>query len=188
MIKRSKYSVKGALLILCGIIIAFCPGIITGIFYIAGLLIIIGSITTLIDFKNKGLPVMTRNIAGIIAGVCVTALPRFLMIKISVIAGLIFTVLGITRLVSTIQNTKSSQNKAVSIALSVLLILAGIFFLFNPIKIGNAIRIIIGLVLVGFGIFDFIASNIAKKIYDNADIANSEIIDVEAFSVNESNH
>ncbi len=186
MAERSDYVIKGILLAILGVIIAFCPKIISGIFYVIGFIIIIGSVKTLLSSAGKGAPMVGGSIIGMIAGVFVAALPRFLMIKISLLAGVIFTILGITRLFATIKKNDGSS-KIISIAWSIVLILGGTFFMINPLKLGNAIRFAIGLILIGFGVFDFIVAKFIKKRYGSTNKSGSDIVDVDAFFVNDKN-
>ncbi|MCQ2468511.1 MAG: DUF308 domain-containing protein [Ruminococcus sp.] len=185
MAERSDYLVKGVLLVILGIIIAFFPKIISGIFCVIGLIIIIGSVKTLFTSAGQGAPMIGGSIIGMLIGAFIAALPKFLMIRISLLAGTIFAILGITRLIGTIKKRSEGRSRIISIAWAVVLILGGIFFMINPLRLGNAIRFAIGLILTGFGVFDFIVAKFIKQRYSGSTSSSSGIVDVDTFSVHD---
>ncbi len=185
MANNSGFMFKGIILALCGAVIAFFPGVITWVFYAVGIIIIIGSIVTLIKSFGEGSPMIGGCILGMLIGGGITYLPVLISVKIPLIAGIIFTILGITRLSKTLGKNYEGKNKAVSIALAVLLIIAGLFFVINPLKISNVIRIILGLILIAFSAFSFYTAYTAKKRYSGRNSFNSDIIDVNSFSVHD---
>lgn len=185
MAERSDYLVKGVLLVILGIIIAFFPKVISGIFCVIGLIIIIGSVKTLFTSAGQGAPMIGGSIVGMLIGAFIAALPKFLMIRISLLAGTIFAILGITRLIGTIKKGSEGRSRIISIAWAVVLILGGIFFMINPLRLGNAIRFAIGLILTGFGVFDFIVAKFIKQRYSGSTSSSSGIVDVDTFSVHD---
>ena len=115
------------------------------------------------------------GIAGIIIGAIVCLLPRLISVGIPIIAGIIFLYSGISRLVSSLKGSKSPTAKKAGIIFGAVLSVFGAFLLFSPFKAGVLVRIIIGVLMIALGVFNFYVAHVAKQRIDN-DVPN--IIDV----------
>lgn len=167
MIDNSGYIFKGIMLTLCGALIAFCPGVITWIFYIVGALIIFGSGCTYIGSLKEGGGMFFGSLIAAGIGFGIICLPRLLTVKIPLIAGIIFAVVGILRLIKT-KSENYDGNKALSAVFGILLVLAGVFFIVNPFKVSTVIRIIIGVIMIALGIFDFAVAHAITQRNNNS--------------------
>ena len=182
MIDNSGYIFKGIMLVLCGIIIAFFPGIITWIFYAVGAIIIFGSGCTYISSLKEGGGMFFGSLIAAGIGFGIMYLPHILTVKIPLIAGIVFAVVGILRLIKT-YSEKYDGNKAVSTVMGILLVLAGIFFIINPFKISTVIRITIGVIMICLGIFNFAVAYAIKQRNENSE---PSVIDVDVNSISDS--
>ena len=182
MIDNSGYIFKGIMLTICGIIIAFFPGVITWIFYALGAIIIFGSGCTYVGSLKEGGEMLFGSLIAAGIGFGIMFLPRILTVQIPLIAGIIFAVVGILRLVKT-YSKKYDGNKAVSTVIGILLVLAGIFFIVNPFKVSAVIRIIIGVIMILLGIFDFAVAYTIKQRNDNSQ---PSVVDIDVNSISDS--
>lgn len=175
MIDNSGYVFKGIMLVLCGVIIGFFPSVITWIFYAVGAIVIFGSGCTYVGSLKEGGGMFFGSLIAALIGFLIISLPRLLTVKIPLIAGIVFAIVGILRLLRT-QSGKYDGNKAVSTVFGILLVLAGIFFIVNPFKVSTVIRITIGVIMILLGIFDFAVAYAIKQRNDNT---HPSIVDVE---------
>ena len=166
-ISNSDYIAKGLTLIISGVLIGFFPNIIAWIFYIIGGIIVLSSIFMLLGGVNSGMDgtLAGSSIAGIIIGVIVLLLPR-------VISVIFYAISRLSRLF------KSGEDKnlnKISLGFSLALLAFGIFLLFRPFAAGNLARIIIGIIMILLGVFNFYVAHMINK--RNKDSA-PDIIDV----------
>lgn len=185
MASKSEYITKGILLCLGGIIIAFFPNIISWILYVIGGIIILGSIGTLISTAGEGSPMLGGSLTGIIIGGVIVYLPNIISVHIPLIAGIVVAVSGVIRLISTLSKNDDGRNNKISIIWAVAMILIGLFFVFNPLKVSSAVRLLIGIFLIGSGIFDFVMAYIVDNRIKNEsnNPTQPEIIDINSFTV-----
>ncbi|MCM1315333.1 MAG: DUF308 domain-containing protein [Prevotella sp.] len=169
---------KGLILLISGIIIAFFPGIISSLFYIIGVAVIIFNVINIIRSLTAGNPNVIPDIIGIIIGGAITSLPHFVQTIIPLTIGLILAFNGIDYAARALNNNGSRIVNAVLAAIDLVL---GGTLLFHLVSAGNATRIIAGIVMIATGIYDFISD---KK---SGNGGNSEIIDVDSYSVREDN-
>ena len=181
MNENKTYIIKGAGLILCGALIGFVPNIITYLFYGVGLFILLLCAVRLVSSISKGTfnGMFVSCLFGALAGCAVMALPRFIKVQIPLITGIIFTVMGVSRLIRTF-GSEYSGNKTAGIITSVFLTFCGIFFMLNPLKISSAFRVAIGLAVIILGIFNLIAAFRIKQQNENVQ---PTVVDVESYSV-----
>ena len=181
MLDNKSHIFKGAAPFLCGLLIAFVPNIISNLFYLIGLAILILCALRFINaMKNDTLhSELTSCIMGVLVGLAVIALPRFVKVQIPLIFGVIFAVVGLSRLLRTLRNDYTGK-KMMSLAGAVILLLAGVFFMINPLKISGAVRIIFGLAVAAMGVFNLYVAYTMKKHNDNVE---PTVVDVDSFSV-----
>lgn len=164
-IDNSGYIFKGILLLVSGVLFAFFPGVVSWIFYIIGGIIIIGSIFTFIGGLGSGDAggLLPTSIVGAFIGLVVMYLPRIITSQISVIAGAIIAVIAITQIIKALNKELTKRMKIFQLVFSVLMLVGSIFLIFNPFHGGKIIRIIIGLVMIGFAAFNFYVAYVINE-------------------------
>ena len=174
--------VKGAGLIICGLLIGFVPNIVSVIFYFFGLLIIVLCAVRLIKaIANGTFDVMFAGcIFGALTGVIVMSLPHFVKVQVPLIIGIILTVTGASKLIRTL--SADVQKKTAGIISAAFLVISGLFFMINPLKISGAFRIAIGLAVALIGVFHLYGAYRLKKQNDNIQ---PDVVNIDSFSVND---
>ena len=179
MLKKihSDYITKGVVLTISGALIGFFPGVISMLFYIIGGIIIVASVIMLLSGFGEGMDgtLFGSGIAGVIVGAIVCLLPRIIEVGIPIIAGIIFIVSGISRLFEALKKDKSPASRKAGLIFGGILSVFGAFLLFSPFKAGAIVRILIGILMIGLGIFNFYVAHVAKQRMDNEV---SDILDV----------
>lgn len=174
-IKNSGYIAKGILLTITGIVIAFMPGIITWLFYIIGGIIIASCILMFLTSLSGGDFMLPTSIFGVLIGVGFMLLPKFLSVTIPLVAGIVFGVMGISRLIGATKQEKSRDSRIGSGIVGAVLLAAAIFLIFDPFKANAAARLIIGIILFLCAAFNFYVAYTIKKRSENS---SSGIIDI----------
>jgi len=157
------YILKGVILAFSGVLVAFFPNVINWLFYIIGGIVVFACILSALSsvFGGEGGFMLPAGLGGAALGIGIILLPRFITIQIPVIVGLILTVMGAIRLTKGI--TSKEGNKKVDIILGLLFIAGGVTLLFNPFKAGKALRIMSGLIMIGFAVFNFYVAYVIKQ-------------------------
>lgn len=174
------YILKGVILAFSGVLVAFFPNVINWLFYIIGGIVVFACVLSALSsvFGGDGGFMLPAGFGGALLGVGIILLPRFITIQIPVIVGLILTVMGAIRLAKGI--TSKDGNKKVDIILGLLFIAGGITLLFNPFKAGKALRIMSGLIMIGFAVFNFYVAYVIKQ---RNDAYSPKIVNVDDFTV-----
>ena len=179
-IDNSGYIIKGILLLICGILFAFFPGVLSWIFYIIGGIIIIGSVLTgLKSFGGEGGSLLPVGIVGALIGLFVMYIPRFIVSKMSLIAGLILAVISITQIVKALSKELTKGLKISQLIFGIVLLVSSVFLIFNPFRGGKIIRFIVGMVMLAFAAFNFYVA----YVINGQVITNNDIIDTNAHEV-----
>ena len=174
-IKNSGYIAKGVALAASGIVIAFMPGIISWLFYIIGIIIIASCVLMLFTSLSGGDFMLPTSIFGILLGAGFMVLPRFLSVTIPLVAGIIFGIMGISRLINASKQEKARDSRIGNGIVGVILLAAAIFLIFDPFKATALARIIIGVMLFLGAAFNFYVAYTIKKRNDGS---SSGIIDI----------
>lgn len=163
-ISTSDYITKGFALVISGVLIGFFPNIISWIFYILGGIIVLSSVFMLLGGVNSGMDgtLAGSSIAGIIVGVIVLLLPRVISVGIPIVAGIVFIIYGISRLSKLFKRGEDKNVNKISLAFSLVLLAFGIFLLFRPFSAGTVARIIIGIILIILGVFNFYVAHMIR--------------------------
>lgn len=174
------YILKGVILSFSGVLIAFFPNVINWLFYIIGGIIVFACILSALSsvFGGEGTFMLPAGLAGAALGVGIILLPRFINIQIPVIAGLIFVIMGAIRLSKAVTNKEG--NRKADIILGLLFIAGGVTLLFNPFKAGKALRIMTGLIMIGFAVFNFYVAYVIKQ---RNDAYSPKIVNVDDYTV-----
>lgn len=172
----------GIILLAAGIVIAFFPQFLSGLFYIAGAVIIIYNIILLIFGFTRGVSEFSliSSAIGIIFGLAVTAFPKLIAFGLPVIIGICFIVLGIKGILTTIERKRSCKSWILQAVAEAVLIICGILFIFNPFGVTKTFIRLAGIILIIGGI-----AIIALSCLKNKKSPSSSVIDVEDFSVSD---
>lgn len=164
-IDNSGYIIKGIVLAICGVLFAFFPNVIAWVFYIIGGIIIIGSIgTTLTSLGGgDGGSLAPASAVGVLIGLLIMYLPKVISAHISIIAGIILLIISITQIVKALSKELTKGLKIFQLIFGIALLIGSVFLIFNPFKGGNIIRIIIGLVMIGFALFNFYVAYVINE-------------------------
>ncbi len=185
-IDNTGYIIKGILLLICGILFAFFPGVISWVFYIIGGAIIIGSVFTAISSFSDGGSLLPAGIVGILIGLLVIYIPKFIASQMSVITGIILGILAITQIVKALSKELTKGLKLLQLFFGITLLVSSIFLIFNPFKGGHIIRIIIGLAIIGFAAFNFYVAYVISE--RNGEVVSSDnIVESNAYEVHDNN-
>ena len=184
-IDNTGYIIKAILLLVCGILFAFFPGVISWVFYIIGGAIIIGSVFTAISSFGDGGSLLPAGIVGVLIGLLVIYIPKFIASQMSVIAGIILGVLAVTQIVKALSKELTKGLKILQLIFGIALLVSSVFLIFNPFKGGNIIRIIIGLVIMGFAAFNFYVAYVISE-RNGEVIESNNIVDTNAYEVHDS--
>lgn len=174
----SGFITKGVIYLICGILIGFLPGVVSWIFYILGGIIIVSSVFMLLGGMSSGSDSTLAGgaLAGVIIGAIIMLIPKVLHIGIPIAAGIFFFISGIVRIVKSFKEESAGVKKP-SLIFGIFVLLFGCFILAFPYRASTIARIVIGLVLIILGVFNFYVASVAKK--RNADIdSTSSIIDI----------
>ncbi|MBR5683715.1 MAG: DUF308 domain-containing protein [Ruminococcus sp.] len=186
-IDNTGYIIKAILLLVCGILFAFFPGVISWVFYIIGGAIIIGSVFTAISSFGDGGSLLPAGIVGVLIGLLVIYIPKFIASQMSVIAGIILGVLAVTQIVKALSKELTKGLKILQLIFGIALLVSSVFLIFNPFKGGKIIRIIIGLVIMGFAAFNFYVAYVISE-RNGEVIESNNIVDTNAYEVHDSDN
>lgn len=185
-IDNTCYIIKAILLLVCGILFAFFPGVISWVFYIIGGAIIIGSLFTALSSLGDGGSLLPAGVVGVLIGLLVIYIPKFIASQMSVITGIILGILAITQIVKSLSKELTKGLKLLQLIFGIALLVSSVFLIFNPFKGGHIIRIIIGLVIIGFAAFNFYVAYVISE-RNGEVIDSSNIIDSNAYDVHDNN-
>ena len=184
-IDNSKYIFKGIVLLICGVLFAFFPGVFSWIFYIIGGAIVIGSLATAIGGLGSGDGgLLPAGIGGALLGAFVMYLPKIISSQISIIAGIILSIIAIIQIVKALSKELTKKIKILQLVFGCMLLVGGIFLIFNPFHGGKIIRFIIGLVMIGYAAFNFYVTYVINE-RNGGVISSDNIIDTHGYEVND---
>lgn len=180
-IDNTGYIVKGILLAVCGVCFAFFPNVISWTFYIIGGIIVAGSVLTGLGGITQGdgslLPV---GGIGAAIGLFIMCLPKVISAHISIIVGFIILIIAIVQIIKALTKEMKKGFKIFQLVFGIILLIGSVFLIFDPFKGGNIIRIIVGIILIGYALFNFyvayvinernggvVSNTSAAKKYDN---------------------
>ena len=180
-IDNSNYIFKGILLTVCGILFAFFPGVLSWVFYIIGGIIIVGSALTVLGGlgSGDGAGIMPAGIVGVLIGLFIAYIPKFITKQMSLIAGIIIAIVAITQIVKALNKDFTKGLKLLQLIFGIVLLICSIFLIFNPYKGGNIIRIIIGIVMLLFAAFNYY---VAYVINQRNSSSSPDVIDVTGYT------
>ncbi|MBO7474020.1 MAG: DUF308 domain-containing protein [Ruminococcus sp.] len=186
-IDNTGYIIKGILLAVCGVLFAFFPGVLSWIFYIIGGIIIVSSLLTgFSSLGGDGGSLMPAGIVGVLIGLFVLYIPKFISKSMSVIAGLILTVISITQIVKALSKELTKGLKIFQLIFGIFLLIASVFLIFNPFHGGKVVRFLVGLLMLAFAAFNFYVAYVISE-RNGEVITSNDVIDANGFEVHDNN-
>ena len=165
-IDNTGYIVKGILLAVCGVCFAFFPNVISWTFYIIGGIIVAGSVLTGLGGITQGdgslLPV---GGIGAAIGLFIMCLPKVISAHISIIVGFIILIIAIVQIIKALTKEMKKSFKIFQLVFGIILLIGSVFLIFDPFKGGNIIRIIVGIILIGYALFNFYVAYVINERY-----------------------
>lgn len=188
-IDNTGYIIKGILLLICGILFAFFPGVISWVFYIIGGIIIIGSVLTGLSSLGggDGGSLLPAGVVGVLIGLLIIYIPRFITSKMSVIAGIILGVIAVTQIVKALSKELTKGLKIFQLIFGIALLVSSVFLIFNPFHGGKIIRLIVGLVMMGFAAFNFYVAYVISE-RNGEVISSNNVVDANAYEVHDTDN
>lgn len=172
----------GIFLLLTGIFMTFAMGLISTLLYIGGAALIIYNVFYMAAgiTSDKSKIYIPKGVTGIIIGIVMIILPKFIKIGLPVIAGLFFILAGVSGFFNALENFSNDVKRKFSgILSSVLFTVCGLFFISNPATIsGWVVKVIsIGFILLGIGIISSVL--IRRKKQDTS----HDVIEINDFNI-----
>ncbi len=102
--------------------------------------------------KQSSGALIIAGILGIIIGIIAIAVPAAASVSIAVLVGILVIVLAVAWLMAAFQSSAASGWKITGILLGVLLLIGGLWILFNPIEATVGLTAVIAIVFIGMGV------------------------------------
>lgn len=180
-ISNAGYIAKAVALIATGLILGFFPKVLSGIFFVLGVIIIGSCVLVIIPgmFSGDGGGLISSGVTGVIIGAIVIFLPKILELGISIFGGIAFIIWGIVKLGRSAKEEKGSDKRLFSIITGCALVVLGVLLFFNPFGLA---RKLIGVVLILIGVYNIY---IAYAINEHNKGASGGVIDIDSFTVSD---
>jgi len=170
--------------ILIGLLLFLDPaGFVELISYMIGmLLLIIGTNNVLNYSRNRDLAV---NKTLLVVGVILFIIGIFLIVKPTFIGKIVPSIIGVCLIIKAIEklmylsyiNDKNSEQYMISLISGIIIMIAGIFLLFNPLSGTLIVTQIIGVIIVIYSVMDIIEKIKYKNMFNNKKNEKVKIID-----------
>jgi len=170
--------------ILIGLLLFLDPaGFVELISYMIGmLLLIIGTNNVLNYSRNRDLAV---NKTLLVVGVILFIIGIFLIVKPTFIGKIVPSIIGVCLIIKAIEklmylsyiNDKNSEQYMISLISGIIIMIAGIFLLFNPLSGTLIVTQIIGVIIVIYSVMDIIEKIKYKNMFNNKKDEEVKIID-----------
>lgn len=162
------------LFIIIGTLLFIDPeGFVVLVSYLIGVLLLVAGINNVISYsKNRDLSVSKTLL---VFGIVLFTMGIFLMVKPTFIGKIVPSIIGVCLIISSIEkllflnylNDKNSDNYIISLISGIVILLAGIFLLFNPLSGTLIATQIIGVLIMIYSIMDIIEKIKFKKGFRN---------------------
>jgi len=170
--------------ILIGLLLFLDPaGFVELISYMIGmLLLIIGTNNVLNYSRNRDLAV---NKTLLVVGVILFIIGIFLIVKPTFIGKIVPSIIGVCLIIKAIEklmylsyiSDKNSEQYMISLISGIIIMIAGIFLLFNPLSGTLIVTQIIGVIIVIYSVMDIIEKIKYKNMFNNKKDEEVKIID-----------
>ena len=170
--------------ILIGLLLFLDPsGFVELISYMICILLIIIGVNNVLNYsKNRDLAV---NKTLLVVGVILFIIGIFLIVKPTFIGKIVPSIIGVCLIIKTIEklmylsyiNDKNSEQYMISLISGIIIMIAGIFLLFNPLSGTLIVTQIIGVIIVIYSVMDIIEKIKYKNMFKNKKDEKVKIID-----------
>ena len=110
------------------------------------------------DLRDSANSLMWAGILAIIIGIIAIAVPAVASVSIAVLVGILVIVLAVAWLFAAIGSGATGGWKVVGIILSILLLIGGLWILFNPVEATVGLTAVIAIVFIVMGIVRVVAA------------------------------
>lgn len=170
--------------ILIGLLLFLDPaGFVELISYMIGMLLLIIGVNNVLNYsKNRDLAV---NKTLLVVGVILFIIGIFLIVKPTFIGKIVPSIIGVCLIIKAIEklmylsyiNDKNSEQYMISLISGIIIMIAGIFLLFNPLSGTLIVTQIIGVIIVIYSVMDIIEKIKYKNMFNNKKNEKVKIID-----------
>lgn len=158
------------LFIIIGALLFIDPaGFVVLVSYLIGILLLVAGFNNVISYsKNRDLSVSKTLL---VFGILLIIMGAFLIIKPTFIGKIVPSIIGVCLIINSIEkllylnylNEKNSDNYVISLISGIIILLAGIFLLFNPLSGTLIVTQIIGILIIIYSVMDLIEKIKFKK-------------------------
>jgi len=110
------------------------------------------------DLRQSANGMMWAGILAIIIGIIAIAVPQVASVSIAILVGILVIVLAVAWLFAAIGSGATGGWKVIGIILSVLLLIGGLWILFNPIDATVGLTAVIAIVFIVMGVVRVVAA------------------------------
>lgn len=170
--------------ILIGLLLFLDPaGFVELISYMIGMLLLIVGTNNVLNYsRNRDLAV---NKTLLVVGVILFIVGIFLIVKPTFIGKIVPSIIGVCLIIKAIEklmylsyiSDKNSEQYMISLISGIIIMIAGIFLLFNPLSGTLIVTQIIGVIIVVYSVMDIIEKIKYKNMFNNKKNEKVKIID-----------
>lgn len=175
------YSILFAII---GLLLFLDPaGFVVLISYMIGILLLILGINNVLNYsKNRDLAI---NKTLLVVGVILFIIGIFLIVKPTFIGKIVPSIIGVCLIINALEKLmylgyitdKNSEQYMISLISGIIIMIAGIFLLFNPLSGTLIVTQIIGVIIVIYSVMDIIEKVKYKNMFKNKKDEKVKIID-----------
>lgn len=175
------YSILFAII---GLLLFLDPaGFVVLISYMIGILLLILGINNVLNYsKNRDLAI---NKTLLVVGVILFIIGIFLIVKPTFIGKIVPSIIGVCLIINALEKLmylgyitdKNSEQYMISLISGIIIMIAGIFLLFNPLSGTLIVTQIIGVIIVIYSVMDIIEKTKYKKMFKTKSNEKVKIID-----------
>jgi uncharacterized membrane protein HdeD (DUF308 family) len=111
-----------------------------------------------LDLKQASTGMLWAGILAVIIGIIAIAVPAFVSVSIAVLVGILVIVLAVAWLFAAIGSGATTGWKITGVILSILLLIGGLWILFNPIEATIGLTAVIAIVFIVMGVVRVVAA------------------------------
>lgn len=110
------------------------------------------------DLRDSANGLMWAGILAIIIGIIAIAVPAVASVSIAILVGILVIVLAVAWLFAAIGSAATGAWKVIGVILSILLLIGGLWILFNPIEATIGLTAVIAIVFIVMGVVRLVAA------------------------------
>lgn len=110
------------------------------------------------DLRQASTGMMWAGILAVIIGIIAIAVPAFVSVSIAVLVGILVIVLAVAWLFAAIGSGATTGWKITGVILSILLLIGGLWILFNPVEATIGLTAVIAIVFIVMGVVRVVAA------------------------------